>query len=497
MRRSRWVHDERRARRILVGALGIAVEASAQPATLALPTPVTTANPNAIEPAEPSREVKPRLTVPDSVAVEAHSTTYIPLFQRALLPGPAGSIPNPSLAIPVYEYLLLRVIDADTPWAKNSVDTELSLWGMGALVGRDDGRGSERRIDGDVSVAAVTHRIGLGYVKVGRQYVTEGASRFSHLDGVSAGYRSDWGLAVSGYAGFTVLPRWYAVPNYRLLGSASDAMVQRPEDFPHAQRSGNWMGGARIGYSQRQLGEVGMSIHEQRENAALGRRDLAFDLHVVGTETLDANARALLDLDSGQLADGFIGLGWHPIRRLDVAIDYRRMTPTLLMSKQSVLSVFAADRFDELGGEARYRVGHGLTVFFGSFVEWFEQGDYGARVRSGLRLTPDERHRLIINVAYSRVIEPENGYHGTRLSIGYRIFEPWMLTAEQYCYLYDHAIAGVATSTVHALNVAYRPTKAWELMLGSSLYNSPYAALDAQTMLRVSYTLGPTLGGEP
>jgi hypothetical protein len=445
------------------------------------------------------------LAIPDSVAIEAHSTTYIPLFQRASLPGPAGSIPNPALTVPVYEYLLLRVMDADTPWAKNSVDTELSLWGMGALVGavsgrpdsRDDGRGSERRVDGDISVAAVTHRIGSGYVKLGRQYVTEGAARFSHLDGVSAGYRSDWGLAASGYAGFTVLPRWYAVPNYRLLGSASDAMVQRPEDFPHAQRSGNWMGGARVGYSQRKYGELGVSIHEQRENDALGRRDLAVDLHIDGTETLDGNARALVDLDSRQMADGFIGVSWHPIRRLDVAVDYRRMTPTLLMSKQSVLSVFAVDRFDELGGEARYRVGHGLTVFVGSFVEWFERGDYGARLRSGVRFTPDERHRLILNAVYTRVVEPQNGYHGTRLSVGYRVADPWLVTAEQYCYAYDHAISGVGTSTVHAVNVSYRPKNAWEIMLGGSLYNSPYAALDAQTMLRLSYTLGSRLGGEP
>jgi hypothetical protein len=393
---------------------------------------------------------------------------------------------------------MLRVIDADTPWAKNSVDTELSFWGAASFVGNDiDGRGGERRIDGDVSVASVTHRLGTGYVKLGRQYVTGGAARFAHLDGVSAAYRSTWGLVASGYAGYTALPRWYNVPNYRLLGSTSDGMVQRPEDFPHASRSGNWMAGTRIGYSHLKYGEVGISLHEQHEDSALGRRDFAVDLHLPGTETLDGDARALVDLDSGRLADGFVGLGWHPIRRLDLAVDYRRMTPTLLMSRQSVLSVFAVDRFDELGGEARYRIGQKVVAFTGAFVEWFESGDNGIRLRSGVRVTPDDHHRLLVNAAYTRVAEPVNGYHSTRLSIGYRIAEPVTVTAEQYCYLYDHAIHGVSTSTVHALNASYRPKRAWEIMLGSSLFNSPYAALDAQTMVRLTYTAGAALGGEP
>jgi hypothetical protein len=475
----------------------VAIEkAQAEPSAI-LPSP-RTAQAEPTQPSPETHEVKPHLAVPDSVAIEAHSSTYIPLFQRSLLPGPGGAVASPATTLPVFEYVLLRVIDADTPWAKNSVDTELSLWGAGTIVGKDiDGRGGERQIDGDVSVAAVTHRLGLGYVKLGRQYVTDGAARFSHLDGISAGYRTEWGLVVAGYTGFTVLPRWYNVPNYRLLGSTADTMVQRPEDFPHASRGGNWMVGGRLGYSHLKYGEVGVAIHEQHENAALGRRDLAFDLHLPGTETLDGNARAIIDLDSGRLADGFVGVGWHPIRPLDLALDYRRMTPTLLMSRQSVLSVFAVDRFDELGGEARYRIDQRFQVFLGSFVEWFEGGDHGTRIRSGVRATPDDRHRMLINVVYTRVTEPINGYHGTRFSVGYRVSDPVVVTAEEYCYLYDHAIRGISTSTVHALNASFRPARAWEIMFGGSLFNSPYAALDAQTMLRLTYTAGAALGGEP
>jgi hypothetical protein len=409
------------------------------------------------------------------------------------LPGPAGAIATPTTTLPIYEYLVLRAVDIDVPWAANSVDGELSLWGASTLVGSD----GQRVFTGDISVANVSYRTEKAYLKFGRQYVTEGAARFSHLDGISANYRAKLGLTFSGYAGFTVLPQWNNRPNYALLGSAADSMVSRPEDFPRASRGGNWMTGARVGYFNRKLGDIGLSVHEQRENSALGRRDAALDLHLPGSDFVDGSARALLDLDSGGLADAFLGVAFHPIRPLDIAIDYRRMTPTLLMSRQSVLSVFAVDRFDELGGEARYQVARSLQAFAGTFIEWFENNGIGTRTRGGLRWSPDAEHRLLVNVSYTRVLEPENGYHGTRLSLGYRVAPPLTVTAEQYYYLYDKAVARVSTSSVHAVTASYNPSRPIAILLGGSLFNSPYAARDAQAMLRFSYTYGAPMGGEP
>jgi hypothetical protein len=488
---------------LLVSArFGLAAEPQkAAEDTAASPLSLSSVRQDELEKSEQNAErtdVVPRLAIPDSVVLEAHSSTYIPLFQRALLPGPAGAVSHTSTMLPVYEYLMLRLIDADVPWAKNSVDAELSLWGAGSIVGKDiDGRGGERYLDGDVSVASITHRYGPGYVKLGRQYVSGGAARYAHLDGISGSYRADWGGIATAYAGYTALPRWYDVPNYRLLGSTADAMVVRPEDLPHGSRNGNWMAGGRVGYSHLRYGELGASIHEQRENGALGRRDLAFDVRLPTVKSINGDARAIFDLDSGMLADAFFGLSWHPTNPLDVSVDYRRMTPTLLMSRQSVLSVFTVDRFDELGGEVRYRFDRRVVGFLGSYVEWFESGDVGSRVRTGVRVIPDDRHRVLVNASYTRVTEPLNGYHGTRLSVGYRFDVPLQLTAEQYLYLYEHAIRGMNASSVHALNGSYRVAQAWDVMLGGSLFNSPYAAMDAQAMFRLTYTVGSVLGGEP
>jgi hypothetical protein len=257
------------------------------------------------------------------------------------------------------------------------------------------------------------------------------------------------------------------------------------------------MMGARAGYSHRKVGEIGISMHEQREDGALGRRDVAADLHLPGSAFIDGSARALVDMDSGGLADAFAGVAVHPTRPLDVAIDYRRMTPTLLMSRQSVLSVFTVDRFDELGGEARYRLAPPLLVLAGAFVEWFGSDGMGVRARAGMRFSPGVDHRLLVQALYTRVTESQNGYHGTRLSVEYRLAPAATLTGEQYVYVYDHAIRGVGNATVHAVTGSYRPLDALELMLTGSASVTPYSTLDARGMLRVSYRFGAKLGGEP
>jgi hypothetical protein len=428
------------------------------------------------------------------VSLEAHNATYIPLFRRALLPGPAGSIVNPETVLPIYDYVMIRVLDADVPWAKNSLDMELSLWGSATLVGTGE---PNRTYDGDVSVASATQRLGPNYVKLGRQYVTEGAARFAHLDGVSLGLRAKFGLAFSGYAGLTVLPRWDQRPNYQHIGTVGDTLITSTDQLPRSDRAGNWMMGARVGYSAKRLGEAGVSVHEQREDSALGRRDAALDLHLFPSQAVDASGRALVDLDSLGLADAFLGVSLHPARSWDVAAEYRRMIPTLLMSRQSVLSVFAVDRFDEAGGEVRYHLSPRVLLFGGSFVEWLQADGVGFRTRGGTKLYPDLAHRLMLQLAYTRVVEPQNGYHGTRFSAVYRVSAPITLSAEQYAYFYDHAIRSMSISSVHVATLSLRLLKSWETMLAGSVFHSPYAATDAQAMIRLAYTFGRAQGGEP
>src|SRR5207247_672650 len=82
-------------------------------------------------------------------------------------------------------------------------------------------------------------------------------------DAVGAGLGA--GIAVEGDGGFTVLPRWNRKPGYHELGAATDTLLRAPDALPEPSRSGNVLGGARIGWSSAPA-NVALSFHEQHED---------------------------------------------------------------------------------------------------------------------------------------------------------------------------------------------------------------------------------------
>ncbi|MBN1610807.1 MAG: hypothetical protein JW940_29520 [Polyangiaceae bacterium] len=428
----------------------------------------------------------------DRYSVHADSTTVVPVLRRALLPGPGGALVKTDTYAAAHEYLQLSIRDLDAPWAKDSVDAELSLWSALQFAGAD----RARPLEGDISVADASARLGPGRLRLGRQFVTEGAARYAHLDGLYAAVRSGFGLGGSAYAGLTVLPRWSDRPGYYQLGSAFDTLVSTPDALPDPERSGYWMAGGRVYYSQADVAEIGLSYHEQREGRGLGRRDAALDAELGAMRDVDLSLRGLLDLDSVRLADAFAGLAVYPTSRVDVSAEYRRVVPTLLVSRQSVFSVFMTDRFDECGGELRYRPSRRITLGGSSYLELFGGTDPGFRGSLWGSVAADERRTLTLTTEYTRVLAGQNGYHALRLSARSRPIVPLTVVGEQYLYLYDEAIHGATTSSVEALSAEYSATGHLRVMLGGSVYHTPYAARDIQALARLTYELD-TVGRDP
>jgi hypothetical protein len=71
--------------------------------------------------------------------------------------------------------------------------------------------------------------------------------------------------------------------------------------------------------------------------------------------------------------------------------------------------------------------------------------------------------------------------------VSYRFVDPLAATAEHYAYFYDVAIRGLESATVEMASLQWKPLMNLRLLLGGSVSSSPYAELDAQTMLRVVY----------
>jgi hypothetical protein len=415
----------------------------------------------------------------DRFTVVGHSETYIQLYRRALLPGQNGaSVPTETL-VPIHEYLSASARELDSPWQKDAISLEFSAW---ARVWPTTSS-MERPFDGDVQVASVRLQAGPGWAALGRQQVAGGAARFVRFDGARVGVQR-LGFFAEGYGGFTVLPRWDEQPGYHKLGDAEDELlVYQP---PDPRREEQWLLGARAGYASLPL-SASLSFHEQRQDAELDRRNLGLDVAARAFAQASVGGSALFELDSQRFASARLWLDAAPHPLLDVGVEALHTEPALLLSRQSVLSVFSTDGYDELGGNVTVRALRWLRFEANGYLDLYDGGDPGARAQLAARLSLDPLQPTLVRVAYGRVSAPENGYNSVRLSFSRQLSKSLATTLEAYGYFYDEPIAGSSTSLLGAGTVSYRVSDPFEVLWSGSLARSPYAALDAQTLLRASY----------
>ena len=416
----------------------------------------------------------------DRFELAARSETYLQFFQRALLPGPNGAIVEEETALPIHEYLFVNARGADTPWDEDSVDLEFGAWGRLWPTSSS----YERPFDGDVQTASVRYDGGPAWVRLGRQQVSGGAARFARFDGAIVGARDSLGFFAEGYGGYGVLPRWNGQPGYHHLGSAEGEILK--DTGPPEERGTNWLAGGRVGYTIPRF-SGSLSFHEQHETGGLAQRGLGLDLGAQPVNSTSLGARALFELDSLRFANVRAWGDITPVRPLDIGVEFGRVEPALLLSRQSVLSVFTTDGYEEVGGTFALRPARWLRFEGNGYVQGYDGTGPGARGELATRFATGRLLPLVARVAYARVIAPENGYHSVRLSLSREFSRHLGGTLEAYGYFYDEAIRGYETSSVYAATLTCRWLDPLELLWGGSLASSPYAAFDAQTLLRAVY----------
>lgn len=415
----------------------------------------------------------------DRFTMSGRSETYVQVYRRALVPGQNGALVPTELAVPIHEYLFANAGDVDAPWQKDSIGIEFAAWGRYWPTSSD----IERPFDGDVQTANVRLEAGPASLRLGRQQVAGGAARYARFDGLLVGARHR-GLFAEGYGGFTVLPRWNGQPGYHQLGSEEDSLLTFP--LEELDRTDRWLAGGRLGY-QSAKASGSLSFHDEEVKGGVQHRNLGLDVGVEPLEQTSAGASALLELDSGRLGDLRFWLDATPHPLVDVGAEVLHVEPALLLSRQSVFSVFTTHSYDEVGGNVSVRVKPWFRVEGNGYVETYEDAGTGARGQVALRFSAGKSLPTLVRLAYSRLLAPENGYQALRASFSRRFTPRLAGTLEAYGYVYDEAIRGYKTSSVFAGTASYQALERLELLLSGSLARSPYAALDAQTMLRATY----------
>lgn len=416
----------------------------------------------------------------DLFAYSLHVETIGRLFRRAGYDA-RGSLVEGGIALPLYNFARLRIDDLDTPWGDDSVDVELGAWGNLNLAEA----GPLQRLDGDVQVARIRQRFDHGYVTLGRQVRGGGAARFVRFDGAQAAVHAPFGLGLETYGGFTVLPRWNQQPGYHLLGSAAEELVRDPAVLQAPAREQHWLVGGRVYYTDDDVIDAGLSFHEQRADGGLARRTAGLDASYTPLDLFALTGRVLLDVDATEVPDLRAVLDLYPFDSVVLSASYQHLIPALMLSRQSVLSVFSTSAFDEWGIDGQWRATSWLRVGGDAYLDRFEGGAFGHRAGGHLRVSNNGAIHTVARIGYRRVQEAINGYHQLRASASLRPWPRAHLTADGFLYLYDEPISGVSSSVVGVISGGYEVARYLELLIATSLARSPYALTDVQSTLRV------------
>jgi hypothetical protein len=277
--------------------------------------------------------------------IRASSTTLVLSRENAI----EGELEE---TLPIFEILSITASDISTSYAQ---DVEVALATWGAVDVRDvrawqNGTFTDRRLTGDVDVAylkgdLLDRRL---TVRLGRQMVPDGTSRMVHLDGGQLRLRLPANFGVSAYVGSPVSPRFGARGG---LGAGSIG-----------NHRGNFATGGRVSYYLPARLDVGLSTAIVNDRGDPSRRDLGADFRVFLPRSLQLSGSAFYSLYDERLGEGEASLSWRGSRILQGAAQYRHVEPDLFLPRTSILSVFASDQRNELGGWVRYEPMRKLVV---------------------------------------------------------------------------------------------------------------------------------------
>ncbi len=356
--------------------------------------------------------------------VEASSTTMLTGGQQTR-DGVAGQKPKLIDVVPAYEIITVSARDIHNA-AVDNLEVVLSTWGMWDLADKHWDNGTNGKLTGDVMTGYVKGQL-LGRrltLQVGREYVATGVAHMLQLDGGQAFVTLPLGIGISGYVGSPVSQRFegrsapiVVVDGRRVLGGPNPSWNPAGGDFAY---------GGRLSWTYPMAGtpgrgvEVGASASMVKDRGDTARNDVAVDARIQPVDLIALSGYAVWSLaEDGRLAEANALLTWTPFRKLRLSADYRRVAPDLLLSRTSILSVFADKERSLYGVGASYDLNRAFTVGADAYLtDEPSTKELGNKTYTGYEVAAKAAFHAGHTQAGAELTlldAEENGYQGLRL----------------------------------------------------------------------------------
>jgi hypothetical protein len=412
--------------------------------------------------------------------VDATSTTLL-LVGEQTRGGLAPQTPELLTVAPVFEILTISARDLTNPVA-DDLSIVLQTWGSYEL-------GEERRWDNGTT-SDLTGDVVTGYIqgklldrhltlRLGRGHVFTGAGRGIQLDGGEIIGQLPFGLRLSAYAGAPVSQRFATRRTIRSWNPVGG-------DLAYGGRVAFAYGLA--GYPGRGL-ELGASANFVQDGDDPVREEAAADLRFQPYRDLTFTALGAYSIYDEEVSEGQLRVSYSVTRRLFVEADARYVRPDLLLSRNSILSVFAAENQQQYGAAFTYALFHGLRAgaAYHLVVEPGETEDDGSNLGHEAEASLEwERGRTTLGADVSYLDALENGYTALRV-FGRQDYGRFFAAADVLGHLFREELNGEETALTGTLTAGVNLTRNLSAVVSGRAGVTPFLEQAFDVMAKLVY----------
>lgn len=396
--------------------------------------------------------------------VQASSTTVV-------TGGELWRAGDSKVAVPVYEILSVSASEMRT--AMGEFEAVLSAWGAvdaGPIRFWQNGAPAGSRASGDVNVGYLKGDLlgrRLGF-RLGRQVVIEGTARMLHLDGGQVVLRLPAGFGLSGYAGAPVYPRFDA----------------RGTELATGNTAGDLAYGGRISWQRAGLLTLGASASMADAGGEATRREVGADFRLTPIHLLELAGSGFYATDEKRIGQADVSANVRVARTVSLVVDYGHVEPDLFLARNSILSVFAADRRNEAGAGVHWTPRRTVVVDADYHFLGTEDGNGG---RGRLRASFRPYGQGVVGADLQLLKIPDNGYWQIRL-FGSREWGRTSGTLDLWIYRYVNQVNGQDQSIGGTATGGWQIAPAWKVLVAATAGSDPFFKSRLDVMAKLAWT---------